>query len=157
MEITCREIGTIRSRGTMEIALEPEFAAGLGGLEGFSHIMVVWYANQLPAWNNGYLVIDKPYRLAPQKLGIFATRSPYRPSGICVSVAGISGIDVAEGTIGLHWIDADDGTPVLDIKPYYHCTEYVAKPAYPRWCAHWPSSFEESASFDWESEFRFAH
>jgi tRNA (adenine37-N6)-methyltransferase len=157
MEIICREIGMIRARPEPTVELKAEYAKGLTGLEGFSHIMVVWYANQLPEWNSEYLVIDKPYRLAPPKLGIFATRSPYRPNGICVSIAAVSGIDIARGTIGLHWIDAEDGTPVLDIKPYYHCTEYAAKPAYPHWCAHWPSSFEESAAFDWEGEFLFPH
>lgn len=157
METTLQEIGVVNALPVPTVVLKSEYAKGITGLEGFSHVMVVWYANQLPAWSSDYLVIDKPYRLAPAKLGIFATRSPYRPSGICVSVAAVSAIDAEKGTIGLHWIDAEDGTPVLDIKPYYHCTEYVSKPAYPAWCAHWPSSFEESAVFDWDKEFLFPH
>jgi tRNA (Thr-GGU) A37 N-methylase len=155
MKIELKEIGTVRAGRTPVIELGNEYAAGLAGLRGFSHVMVVWYAHKNPAWDAGRLVIDKPYRLAPERLGVFATRSSYRPNAVCVSVAAIASIDEKKGTIALWWTDAEDGTPVLDVKPYYHCSEYARDAKFPRWCTHWPTSLEESGTFDWGSEFLF--
>lgn len=53
------------------------------------------------------------------------------------------------------YIDANDGTPVLDIKPYTPGLDRVEKPGVPDWCCHWPESLEESGEFNWENEFNF--
>jgi tRNA (Thr-GGU) A37 N-methylase len=60
-----------------------------------------------------------------------------------------------KGIIGLAFIDAEDGTPVLDIKPYTPSLDRVENPIVPKWCAHWPKSVESSGSFDWSSVFNF--
>lgn len=52
-------------------------------------------------------------------------------------------------------IDAEAGTPVLDIKPYTPSLGRVEKPSVPSWCADWPASVEESGRFDWSSVFNF--
>ena len=157
MKIEMKEIGTVKAGKEFRVELGREYAGGLSGLTGFSHIMLVWYAHKRPAWDASQLTMDKPYRLAPSRLGVFATRTPVRPNGICVSVAAISSIDEKKGIVNLWWTDAEDGTPVLDIKPYHRCSEYARDATWPEWCAHWPSCLEESGSFAWDKEFLFKY
>lgn len=156
MRIELSEIGTVRAGKSFAVELKEQYAAGLLGLKGFSHVMIVWYADKAPAWSSASLRMDKPYRLAPEKLGVFATRSPHRPSSVCVSVAAVSSIDERKGIIKLWWTDAGDGTPVLDIKPYHPCSDRVRDAILPEWCAAWPACYEDSAAFPWENEFRFS-
>jgi tRNA (adenine37-N6)-methyltransferase len=157
MEFTLKPIGTVRAGKTFAVELEEKYTAGLEGLKGFSHVIVVWYADKNPKWKAEDLTMDKPYRLAPARLGVFATRSSHRPNPICVSVAAVSSIDAKKGLVKLWWTDAEDGTPVLDVKPYYHCSEYARDAKTPEWSAHWPACYEESGDFDWGSEFLFGN
>jgi len=99
---------------------------------------------------------QKPYRKGPDLLGIFSTRSPMRPNPIALSVAAVVGVDMEQGLIRLAYIDAEDGTPVLDIKPYLPCSDRVSRVQTPGWCSHWPQSMEGSATFDWPAEFETA-
>ena len=57
--------------------------------------------------------------------------------------------------IGLAYIDANDNTPLLDIKPYTPSMDRIESPTVPDWCSHWPKSLEESSDFPWENEFNF--
>lgn len=155
MEMTMREIGRVHANRGYSVELSREFAGGLAALSGFSHVMVIWYASGSPAWDASRLTMEKPYRGASDRMGVFATRSSVRPNGICVSVAQVSAIDEKKGIVKLRWIDADDGTPVLDVKPYYHCSEYARDATYPEWCADWPTCLEDSASFAWDKVFLF--
>jgi len=93
------------------VELFPEFSAGLKDLEGFSHIYLIYHFHQ----SRQVKLIVQPY-LQDVDRGIFATRAPYRPNPIGVSVVELLGI---EGNI-LHLDNVDilDGTPLLDIKPY---------------------------------------
>ena len=101
------------------------------------------------------LKVKKPYKKAPDTLGVFSTRSPERPNLIALSVAEIISIDYKEGRIYVTYIDAMDNTPVLDIKPYTPSIDRIKEIRVPNWCSHWPSCYEESSGFDWESEFLF--
>ena len=67
----------------------------------------------------------------------------------------IINIDYMSGLIQIAYIDANDKTPILDIKPYTPSLDRVENPQVPDWCSHWPHSLEESASFAWENEFNF--
>ena len=78
----------------------------------------------------------KPYTKGPETIGIFATRSPARPNPIALSVAPVIDIDIAPGIIRVAYIDADDATPVLDIKPYFPATERVRDVSVPAWSSH---------------------
>jgi tRNA (Thr-GGU) A37 N-methylase len=62
-------------------------------------------------------------------------------------------VDLENGLVIVPWIDAEDGTPILDIKPYHPSSDRVRDVRMPEWCAHWPQSLEDSAAFDWEAEF----
>lgn len=86
---------------------------------------------------------------------MFAARSPERPNPIAVSSAAIAYVDEEKGVVGLYWIDALDGTPVLDLKPYTPGIDRIERPRTPARCAHRPRSYEESGGFDWAAEFNF--
>ncbi len=105
-----------------EIVFEPEFRSpeALRGLEGFSHLWLLWEfsANRRESWSP---TVRPPRLGGNQRVGVFASRSPFRPSPIGMSCVTLEGIDLytPEGpvlTVGGG--DLLDGTPILDIKPY---------------------------------------
>lgn len=102
----------------------------LAGLETCSHIWLqfVFHANSRNEWKPKV----KPPRLGGNKsLGVFATRSPVRPSPIGLSVVKLEGICESDGKLllNLSGIDLLDGTPVLDIKPYVPYVDLVPEAA----------------------------
>jgi tRNA-Thr(GGU) m(6)t(6)A37 methyltransferase TsaA len=100
---------THEAEGTIE--LRPELEKGLADIEGFSHLMVIWVFDR----SQGYeLTVTPPSDDRPH--GVFATRSPYRPNPIAVTVVELLGRTGAE--LRVRGVDMLDGTPVLDIKPY---------------------------------------
>ena len=135
------------------IVLNPAFGPALKGLEGYSHVQVVWWFDR--AEDTDSLIERKPYAKGPEELGVFATRSPIRPNPIAVSSVDIAYVDEERATLGLYYIDAYPGSPVLDLKPYTPSVDRIENPTTPDWCSHWPRSYEESEGFDWESVFNF--
>lgn len=101
------------------------------------------------------LTENSPYKGSPDILGTFATRSPKRPNPIGITTCYITHIDKESGIIYLAFIDADDLTPVLDIKPYHPSSDTVMNPNMPVWTKTFPKSLEESADFDWSKVFNF--
>ena len=104
------------------IIFEPEFRNpdALRGLDGFSHLWLLWIFDQ--AVRAQWSPTVRPPRLGGNtRLGVFATRSPFRPNPIALSAVALAGVELASdrGPI-LHVRGADlvDGTPILDIKPY---------------------------------------
>ena len=104
------------------IVFEPEFrnADALRGLEEFSHLWIIWQFSK--AVRNDWSPTVRPPRLGGnRRMGVFATRSPFRPNEIGLSSVRILGIE-ATGELGtvIHVSGADlmDGTPIFDIKPY---------------------------------------
>jgi len=104
------------------IVFEPEFRNpdALRGLEGFSHLWLVWVFDQ--AIRKEWSPTVRPPRLGGnQRMGVFATRSPFRPNPIALSSVKLADIEqTAEfGTVlKIRGADLMDGTPILDIKPY---------------------------------------
>ncbi len=93
------------------VDLCPEFVDGLRDLSDFSHIYLIYHFHQA----RSVQLLVKPY-LQNIEHGIFATRAPFRPNPIGLSVVELLGI---EGNIlHLDGVDILDGTPLLDIKPY---------------------------------------
>ena len=150
------KIGRVNAEdGIFTIQLEKEFISGLTNIDGFKYLQVVWWGHlhDSPA-KRATLVIEKPYKTSPDKLGVFATRSEIRPNPILISTIQVLKIDKGEGKIYTPYIDAENGTEVLDIKPY-HTVERIKNCDVPAWCAHWPEWYEEAAIFDWQNEFNF--
>lgn len=150
-------IGTIENNEKMvRIVLDRKYAKGLKGLEGYSHIQILWWADGCDNKKaRSILTEEKPYSKGPEELGVFSLRSPERPNPIAVSNAHIAYVDTENGIVGLYYVDAFDGTQVLDLKPYTPSIDRIENPKTPDWCNHWPKSYEESGNFDWDSEFNF--
>ena len=121
------KFGIPRQSGLVEelestIVFEPEFRNpdALRGIEGYSHLWLIWQFSQ--AVRQDWSPTVRPPRLGGNtRMGVFATRSPYRPNPIGLSSAQIDRIDLdtTEGPV-IHVFGADlmDGTPIYDIKPY---------------------------------------
>lgn len=156
-ELKLNTIGKILCDGEdIQIVLDKKYAPALIGLDGFSHIQVLWWFSESDN-NEGRntLTENAAYKHSPEILGTFATRSPMRPNPIALDCVQITYIDHENAVIGLAYIEAFDGSPVLDIKPYTPSLDRVENPTVPDWCSHWPKSYEESGDFDWESEMNF--
>lgn len=121
------KFGIPRQSGLVEqlratIVFEPEYrnADALRGLDGFSHLWLIWHFSE--SARNDWSPTVRPPRLGGNtRMGVFATRSPFRPNAIGLSSVKILGIEQtnAYGTV-IHVGGADlmDGTPIFDIKPY---------------------------------------
>lgn len=154
---TVRSIGKVRSdESGMRIELEKELIPALTNLEGFGYINVLWWFHHSDTKEaRSKLVENSPYKDSPNQLGAFATRSPERPNPIALTCAYITYVDADNGIIGLAYIDAEDGSPVIDIKPYTPSFDRVEDPIVPNWCSSWPKSVETSGDFDWSKVFNF--
>lgn len=64
-------------------------------------------------------------------------------------------MNIQGNKIYLEYLDAEDDSPILDIKPYTASSDILETFTGPEWCKHWPQSFESSGDFDWEAEFNF--
>lgn len=104
------------------IVFEPEFrnADALRGMEDFSHLWLIWQFSE--AVRTGWSPTVRPPRLGGNtRLGVFATRSPFRPNNLGLSCVRFLGLEQTRefGTV-IHVAGADlmDGTPIFDVKPY---------------------------------------
>ena len=121
------KFGIPRQSGLVEalkstLVFEPAYRNpdALRGLEDFSHLWLIWEFSQ--AVRDGWSPMVRPPRLGGNaKMGVFATRSPFRPNPLGLSCVALEGIE-QHPTLGpvLHLRGADlmDGTPIYDIKPY---------------------------------------
>ncbi len=150
-------IGKIENNEKMVcIKLEKKYAGGLKGLNGYSHVQVLWWADGCDNESDRNILTEKkPYKNGPENIGVFALHSPERPNPIAVSNVNIAYVNEERGIVGLYYIDAFDGTQVIDLKPYVPSVDRIENPCVPDWCSHWPKSYEESGNFNWEAEFNF--
>jgi tRNA-Thr(GGU) m(6)t(6)A37 methyltransferase TsaA len=114
-----REARERGSRGSVEVA--PPWRAGLAGLTGFSHVILLYWMHEA----RRDLIVQAP-RHAPEPRGVFALRSPVRPNPIALSVVRVLRLDEASGVIEIDAVDCLDGTPLIDIKPYYPAIDAVS-------------------------------
>jgi len=99
------------------VAFLPEFAAPefVRGLEAFSHVWLLTGFHCNPPWT-GSAVVRPPRLGGNEKVGVFASRSPNRPNGLGLSLVRL--LSIEPGGLRVAGIDAVDGTPVYDVKPY---------------------------------------
>ena len=111
-----------------QIVFEPEYrnSDALRGIEGFSHLWLIWQFDR--AERERWSPTVRPPRLGGnERMGVFATRSPFRPNPVglsCVKLIGLT--QTTEGPVlEIEGADLVDGTPILDIKPYLpYCDSY---------------------------------
>ena len=130
--------GSLATGTTARIRLLPAYAPGLRDLEGFSHIWVLFWFHMNQDWHP----FVQPPRHRTRKVGVFASRSPYRPNPIGLSCVRLLAVEDDELLIAGH--DLLDGTPVLDIKPYLPYADSFPEAA-PGWTAE---DGQEAAGYD---------
>lgn len=111
-----------------EIAIEKQYAKGLDGIEGYSHVIIVYWMGQekechLKHHPQGRE--DVPYG------GIFACRCPQRPNRVAISTVKL--LSRKNNIIKVKGLDVLDNTPILDIKPYTPVYDRVDKAKIPSW------------------------
>ena len=116
-----RQSGLVKeSRGRIVFEKEYNVPEAFRGLEDFSHIWVLWQFSE--AVREGWSPTVRPPLLGGNKrMGVFATRSPFRPNSVGLSALKLEGVEFSEKEgVVLHVCGADilDGTPIYDIKPY---------------------------------------
>ena len=100
------------------VALDPRFAPGLKDVETCSHLVLLYWMDRAPR----NLVLQTPSHYGTQR-GTFSLRSPARPNPIALSVVKLLGIE--GNRLSVVGLDCLDGTPLLDIKPYFASTDSV--------------------------------
>ena len=120
--------GKVESR----IEFEPRWSGALTGLEEFSHVQILTYLHQITAEDMTVPAQRRPRgRTDMPLLGVFAQRARVRPNPIGLTACAI--VKVGAGELIVRGLDAIDGTPVLDIKPYVPLFDRIESPVVPAW------------------------
>ncbi|MHA1961428.1 MAG: tRNA (N6-threonylcarbamoyladenosine(37)-N6)-methyltransferase TrmO, partial [Candidatus Thorarchaeota archaeon] len=120
-------------KGNPVICIRPEFWDGVLQLDKFSHIIVLWWISERDKDEDRSNLRDYPPYDGAELSGVFASRSPARPTPIGHSVVRVESVDEESNEIRIDQIDAFDGTPVIDIKPYMPTSDRVDEARVPEW------------------------
>ncbi len=135
-------IGYVRRKpDALQIEILPPYIPGLLGLKHYSHVVVVWWANQNDTPDARSRLQSAPPYTPERLMGVFATRSPARPNPLALTTCEILAVNEDEGIIHIRNIDALDNTPVLDLKAYFPTTDRVEYYHLPYWLTDWPEWF----------------
>ena len=113
-----------------QIILHEELVDGLSGITGYSHLFVLFYLNQITDDQRRTLRVHPRGRVDTPLTGIFAVRTMLRPNPIGLTVVELVGVD--GNVLKVKGLDAFDGTPVLDVKPYDQW-DVIEDPKVPSW------------------------
>jgi tRNA-Thr(GGU) m(6)t(6)A37 methyltransferase TsaA len=123
--------GEFRKRDRVSrIVLQEDLGEALDGIEDFSHLFVVFWMHKIPLKQRGKLKVHPRGRNDLPLLGAFATRTPYRPNPIGLTLVELA--DVHGNVLTVRGLDALDKTPVLDIKPFDYW-DMVQNARVPKW------------------------
>lgn len=114
-----------------DIVVDSHLAEALDGLDQFSHIIVLYWMHQLTPGRKLPLKVHPMGKAELPLMGRFATRSPSRPNP--VGQATVRLLERRGNTLKVKGLDAIDGTPVIDIKPYIPGYDSAADAKAPRW------------------------
>jgi tRNA-Thr(GGU) m(6)t(6)A37 methyltransferase TsaA len=118
-----------------EIHLEPQYVPGLQELDGFSHVLVVFFLDRAQGFDPKKQLLRRPRGMEDMhEIGVFAQRTKYRPNPIGVTAVRLLAIE--GNVVKVRGLDALDGTPVLDIKPYMPPFDRVDDVKMPPWVGH---------------------
>ncbi len=125
-KITFTPVGTVKTDAVgnqvrdenviSNLVIKPEFTEALEGIEDFSHIFVLFYLNLAKTSSDLPLKVHPRGRIDMPLVGLFGTRTPYRPNPIGLTVVKL--LKIEGNVLTVKGLDAYDGTPVLDVKPY---------------------------------------
>lgn len=126
-------VGTVEKKdGATRLVIADEYAPALKGLDGFSHVVVLYWfdKNDVPRKRRILQVHPRGNRKNPLT-GVFACRAPVRPNLIALSVCRIQAVE--GNVVRVDKIDAFDGTPILDLKPYIPAIDSPKDAQLPDW------------------------
>jgi len=103
---------------TAVLELDSPWRPGLAGLEKFSHIIVLYWMQEA----RRDLIVQKPHH-RPAPTGVFSLRSPARPNPIAIATVRLIEINQSTGRITIDAIDCLNGTPIVDIKPWFEAVD----------------------------------
>lgn len=141
--IACTPIGYVRNgvrdaslerwgQVQSEIHVEPQYAGGLRGLEEFSHVVVIFYLHESAPFDVDRELLRRPRRMEHlPPVGVFAQRTKQRPNPIGATAVRLR--SVSGNVLTVDALDAFDGTPVLDLKPYMPLFDRVENVRVPAW------------------------
>ncbi len=119
----------VRDKGNVsEIVFSEGLAEALDGIEDFSHLFVIFWMHEISEEERRTMKVRPRGRRNMPLLGAFATRTPHRPNPIGLTLVEL--LEVEDNVVTVRGLDAFDGTPVLDIKPfdYWDVAEYARVP-----------------------------
>lgn len=153
-KIVLNPIGYVKTKeeeGKFWVEIKEEFRPALKELENFSHAHIIWWANKNDNKKARSSLVSEQlppfYGNAAPSMGNFATRSEYRPNPVLITTCPLINVDKEKGIITVPWMDAFDGSPVVDIKPYLQMSDLVNEAKYPVYLQHWPKSQEEAVKW----------
>jgi len=145
-----RPIGTVHASEAEQcysLHIDEAFRPALKQMDQFSHVLVFWWAHKMDTPElREVLTTELPYARGVQA-GVFACRAEYRPNPIAVTTVPLLDVDVEQGVVMLPWIDACDGTPVLDLKPYIPISDRIRDFYVADWLSDWPEWMEDAADY----------
>jgi tRNA-Thr(GGU) m(6)t(6)A37 methyltransferase TsaA len=115
---------------TTKIILKKGFSKTLDGIEDFSHLFIIFWLHEIPRKGKAPLKVHPRGRAELPLVGAFATRTPNRPNPIGLTLVELVKRD--KNTLWVKGLDAYDGTPVIDIKPY-DSWDTAAEARIPEW------------------------
>jgi len=140
-ETRIRFIGKVEhaSEELCEIRVSNEFCGGLKGLSTFSHIIVLyWFHKRDDEVNRRTLRVTPRKHPGAPEVGVFASRSPSRPNSIGLCVAEV--LKIEDCLLAVKGLDAFEGSPVIDIKPYLPRADSVPNAIVPEWTLRGPKT-----------------
>ena len=129
---------------TSELVIAPRLEGILEGIEDFSHIVVVYWPHFIPAARRALLQVHPMGRKDLPQRGIFATRSPARPNPLLISTVRL--LERNGNVLRVQALEAVDGSPILDIKPYTEIYQTVVNPRFPGWLRQIHRDLEEDTA-----------
>ncbi|MHA1949053.1 MAG: TrmO family methyltransferase domain-containing protein [Candidatus Thorarchaeota archaeon] len=117
----------------VRLKINSEFWDATIQIEKFSHLHVIWWADGLDDDTNRSHLKDVPPFEDAEMSGVFASRSPARPNLLCLSIVKLEKVDAESRALFVDQISANDGTPILDIKPYLPSSDRVDETRVPEW------------------------
>jgi len=133
-----------QSQTVSELVIDPDLEGILDGIEEFSHLMVIYWAHLVPIQKRS---VTRVHPLGSEDfplVGVFATHSPARPNNILVTVVRL--IERHNNTLKVFGLDALDGSPILDIKPYLPDEQNVKDVRMPDWIRKMHELFKEEVA-----------
>jgi tRNA-Thr(GGU) m(6)t(6)A37 methyltransferase TsaA len=134
-------IGVVEKSGEQEARVNvfPEFSAGLKDIEEFSHLFILYWIHLRDNAEERRTLLVFPRRHAVNvEKGVFACRSPSRPNpiGLCV----VKLVRVEKNILTMEGLDALEGSPIIDIKPYIPRADSIPNANVPNWTWNGPST-----------------